>query len=116
MGGAAGNAFLNAAVLLEWADSPRALLRELKELESRLGRQRSISWGDRVFDADILWMENVHIEEDGLVIPHPGLFERNFALWPFADLLGPAHETDGVTTAQRLTRMKAPVAIGVLAG
>jgi len=116
MGGVAGNSFLNAALLLEWSESPHRLLAVLKGLEERMGRRASAHWGDRVFDADILWMEGVQLREEDLVIPHPGLWERNFALWPFSDLLGGAYEEAGVTTAQRLTQMRAPAAIGVLGG
>jgi 2-amino-4-hydroxy-6-hydroxymethyldihydropteridine diphosphokinase len=116
MGRAARGTFLNAAILMEWSEGPRDLLAHLKEVEGRLGRQRATRWGDRVFDADILWMEGLCLEEDDLRIPHPGLRERNFALWPFLDLLPNAFKEAGVTTGQRLGQMRAPAAIGVLAG
>jgi 2-amino-4-hydroxy-6-hydroxymethyldihydropteridine diphosphokinase len=116
MGNTAKGAFVNAAVLCEWQGSPVELLCFLQGLEHRLGRQQSARWGDRVLDADILWVEGVKMKTKALVIPHPGLVSRNFAIWPLLDVLPNAVEHHGVTTAQQLAKMKAPAAIGVLAG
>ena len=116
MGSTAQGAFVNAAVLCEWQGAPVELLTFLQELERRFGRQQSARWGDRVLDADILWVEGETMKTEELVIPHPGLSRRNFALWPLLDVLPNAVECYGVTTTQQLAEMKAPAAIGVLAG
>jgi 2-amino-4-hydroxy-6-hydroxymethyldihydropteridine diphosphokinase len=116
MGNTAKGAFLNAAVLCEWQGTPIELLGFLQQIECRFGRQQSARWGDRTLDADILWVEGVEMKTKALVIPHPGLSGRNFALWPLLDVLPKAVECHGVTTAQQLAQMKAPAAIGVLAG
>jgi 2-amino-4-hydroxy-6-hydroxymethyldihydropteridine diphosphokinase len=115
MGKSACGAFLNGAVLIDWSGTPTELMVFLQSIEQRLGRRKSVRWGDRVLDADILWMEGVEVRQSDLVIPHPGLAERNFALWPLLDVLPDAVERYGVTTAQHLRKMKAPTAIGVLA-
>jgi len=115
MGQSARGAFLNGAVLIDWNGTPFELLVFLQSIEKRLGRRKSVRWGDRVLDADILWMEGVEVRQPDLVIPHPGLADRNFALWPLLDVLPDAVERYGVTTAQHLRKMKAPTAIGVLA-
>ncbi len=116
MGNTAKGAFLNAAVLCKWHGAPSELLAFLQRLEVRIGRQQSAHWGDRALDADILWVEGVEMKTKALTIPHPGLSSRNFALWPLLDVLPNAVECHGVTTAQQLVEMKAPAAIGVLAG
>ncbi len=86
-------AFLNAAVLLEWEDSPRALLSALHSIERGHGRHRSgetVRWGPRLLDLDILlagpegMMSHVSSE---LTIPHPYAFDRAFVLKPLADVV-----------------------------
>jgi 2-amino-4-hydroxy-6-hydroxymethyldihydropteridine diphosphokinase len=115
MGLFARGAFLNGAILIDWSGTPIELMGFLQSIEKRFGRQKSVRWGDRVLDADILWMDGVEVRQSDLVIPHPGLRERNFALWPLLDVLPDAVERYGVTTTQHLGKMKAPTAIGVLA-
>ena len=78
--------FVNAAVLLETDLEPRALLERLKSLEIELGRTAGSRWGPRVIDLDILAYDERVIEETDLVIPHPRLHERAFALAPLAEI------------------------------
>ncbi len=79
--------FLNSAVILETDLEPRALLAELKAIERRLGRDPAGErFGPRLVDLDILAVEGVCINEPGLVVPHPRLAERRFALEPLAEL------------------------------
>jgi 2-amino-4-hydroxy-6-hydroxymethyldihydropteridine diphosphokinase len=76
--------FCNAAAIVETKLSPRALLERLKELEKRLGREPSERWGPRAIDFDILFYDDIRVDEPGLHIPHPRLLERAFALVPLA--------------------------------
>jgi len=78
--------FFNAAVILETALSPRELLNRMKDLERRLGRTQTERWGPRVIDFDILFYDELHVDEPGLQIPHPRLQERAFALVPLAEI------------------------------
>jgi 2-amino-4-hydroxy-6-hydroxymethyldihydropteridine diphosphokinase len=78
--------FCNAAAIVETSLPPRALLDRLKELENRLGRTPSERWGPRAIDFDILFYDDVRIDEPGLRIPHPRLLERAFALVPLAEI------------------------------
>jgi 2-amino-4-hydroxy-6-hydroxymethyldihydropteridine diphosphokinase len=80
--------FLNSAVAIETNLSPLALLDELKAIERRLGRDPAGQrYGPRLIDLDILAIEGVCIDEHGLVVPHPRLAERRFALEPLAELV-----------------------------
>lgn len=81
----AAHRFVNAAVLVETALAPTALLDELLALERRLGRVRTLRWGPRSLDLDLLWMEGVRLASPRLVVPHPRLEERAFALVPLAE-------------------------------
>jgi 2-amino-4-hydroxy-6-hydroxymethyldihydropteridine diphosphokinase len=101
--------FVNAALLLETELSPRALLVELKRLETELGRVVTYRWGPRVIDLDILAYDDVQIDEPDLAIPHPRLPERAFALVPLAEIdpaFGPAR--DALPAAEREAVQRIP--------
>ena len=80
--------FLNGAVELETALTPRALLEALLELELALGRDRATvpRHGPRTLDLDLLLYGEETIRETGLEVPHPRLHERGFVLEPLAEL------------------------------
>lgn len=81
--------FLNAALELETDLEPAALLAELKQIEGALGRDPSTRrWGPRPIDLDILAIDGrcVTDPELDLIVPHPRLQERRFALEPLAEL------------------------------
>ena len=78
--------FCNAAAIVETDLSPRELLNLLKDLERSLGRTQTERWGPRAIDFDILFYDELQIDEPGLQIPHPRLHERAFALVPLAEI------------------------------
>jgi 2-amino-4-hydroxy-6-hydroxymethyldihydropteridine diphosphokinase len=79
--------FLNAAAEIETELPPRRLLDHLLDIERRLGRERvGPKWGPRTIDLDLLLYGDETIDEPGLVVPHPRLLERRFALESLADL------------------------------
>jgi 2-amino-4-hydroxy-6-hydroxymethyldihydropteridine diphosphokinase len=78
--------FVNAALALDTALDPDALLASLKALERALGRVASVRWGPRALDVDILDYEGVRRDDPALTIPHARLFERAFVLVPLAEI------------------------------
>ena len=80
--------FVNACALVRTDLSPRALLDLCLSTETRLGRDRTQSrrWGPRPIDVDVLFYEDIAVDEPGLVLPHPHLFERAFVLVPLAEI------------------------------
>ena len=81
--------FTNAAVELETDHEPADLLLALKQLELMLGRDpQGARFGPRLIDLDILAFDGrcVADGELDLVVPHPRLVERRFALEPLAEL------------------------------
>jgi 2-amino-4-hydroxy-6-hydroxymethyldihydropteridine diphosphokinase len=80
--------FLNGATALETELPPRELLERLLEVERRFGRDRGAErpQGPRTLDLDLLLYGAETIDEPGLVVPHPRLHERRFALEPLAEL------------------------------
>ncbi len=51
-----------------------------------MGRVRGESWGPRLIDVDVLLYDDLEIEQEDLVIPHPRILERNFVLVPLLEL------------------------------
>jgi 2-amino-4-hydroxy-6-hydroxymethyldihydropteridine diphosphokinase len=78
--------FVNAALALDTALDPDALLAALKALERDLGRVASERWGPRAIDLDILDVDGVRRDDPQLTIPHARLLERAFALVPLAEI------------------------------
>jgi 2-amino-4-hydroxy-6-hydroxymethyldihydropteridine diphosphokinase len=77
---------VNAAALLETSLEPHALLAALQEIERAIGRVPTHRWGPRAIDLDILAYDDLELAEPDLVIPHPRLLERAFALGPLAEI------------------------------
>jgi 2-amino-4-hydroxy-6-hydroxymethyldihydropteridine diphosphokinase len=86
VGGPPQGSFLNAALRVQYMLSPIALLDELQRIEHELGRVRDVRWGPRTIDLDVLWIDGLTVDEERLVVPHPRLSERAFALAPLLDV------------------------------
>jgi 2-amino-4-hydroxy-6-hydroxymethyldihydropteridine diphosphokinase len=95
--------FLNGAAELDTNLSARELLERQLAIERRLGRIRGTGprFGPRVIDLDLLLYGDEVIDEPGLVVPHPRLHERRFALEPLAEL-DPSLEIPGRGPVQAL--------------
>ena len=78
--------FINGVIKIETDLEPLELLQVLKDIESRLGREKTFRWGPRAIDLDILLFDEEEIEMEGLQIPHPRLQERQFVLIPLAEI------------------------------
>ena len=92
--------FLNAVAEIETPLTARQLLDQLLAVERRLGRERvGPQWGPRTIDLDLLLYGDETIDEPGLVVPHPRLAERDFALRPLAELV-PTLNIPGSVTVQ----------------
>jgi 2-amino-4-hydroxy-6-hydroxymethyldihydropteridine diphosphokinase len=70
--------YLNQMLLAATQLTPLALLRALQRIERALGRVRSRRWGARTIDLDIVRFGTVSVRERDLVLPHPGLRDRDF--------------------------------------
>ncbi len=80
--------YLNAVAALETGLSPHELLDHLQRIELEQGRVRSLHWGPRTLDLDILLYDDREICDRRLTVPHPRLAERNFVLHPLAEITG----------------------------
>ncbi|MBT5366165.1 MAG: 2-amino-4-hydroxy-6-hydroxymethyldihydropteridine diphosphokinase [Phycisphaerae bacterium] len=78
--------FLNMVVEIETSLPPPELLELCLTIEESNGRVRSVKWGPRTLDIDILFYSNKIIEIDGLRIPHPEAHRRLFVVKPMAEI------------------------------
>ncbi len=109
--------FINAVAGLLTQLDARSLLGELQALERALGRPAEHErWGPRIIDLDLLIYGRERRETPELILPHPGIVERNFVLYPLADLapeldvpgLGRVAELRGRVAPEGLERLGEP--------
>lgn len=111
IGGPAGQGpYLNAVAELATQRTARQLLEASAAAEAAAGRVRTVRWGPRTLDVDVLWVDGVTVDEPDLVVPHPRLWERAFVLVPLAEL------APDLATPERLARVAADVPALRLAG
>jgi len=96
-GGPPQGHYYNAAIAIETTMRPGPLLEQLLAIERTLGRVRpdAVRWGPRTIDLDMLWWSGGAVAQDKLVVPHPRLSERAFALVPLLEVL--PHAADPMT-------------------
>jgi quinolinate synthase len=78
---------------------------ETQRIENELGRQRTVRWGPRPIDIDILWYHDLALNEDDLQVPHPRMEERRFVLQPLADIAPTLVLPSGRTVSEALPRV-----------
>jgi 2-amino-4-hydroxy-6-hydroxymethyldihydropteridine diphosphokinase len=78
--------FLNMAIKARTGLSPAELLAYLKRLEEEIGREKTIRYGPREIDIDIVFYDDLVMSLPDLQLPHPRLAERAFVLRPVADI------------------------------
>lgn len=79
--------YINAVVEVTTNLSAEQLLDVLQQIENQQGRVRKQRWGARTLDLDILLFAKEVIKTDRLTVPHSGIAERNFVLYPLRDLV-----------------------------
>jgi 2-amino-4-hydroxy-6-hydroxymethyldihydropteridine diphosphokinase len=93
--------FINGVAELHTRLGAHELLDVLQAIETAHGRRRELRWGPRTLDLDILLYADRVIETDRLTVPHPGIRERNFVLYPLHEL-EPDLEIPGLESVARL--------------
>ena len=83
----ASQTFLNRVVIVETDLSARAVLKAVLSIENEMGRERlNTGYASRQIDIDILYFNEMKIEEPGLIVPHPGIPDRRFVLLPLVEV------------------------------
>jgi dihydropteroate synthase/2-amino-4-hydroxy-6-hydroxymethyldihydropteridine diphosphokinase len=101
--------FLNAVCRVTTHLSPHELLAAIEETMRVMGRVRTLRYGPRIIDLDILFYDAIQIDTPDLTIPHPLLPERDFVLEPLCDIAPElTHPLIGLTMRDLLSALKAP--------
>jgi len=80
------DAYLNIVVEVRTILDPYAFLRRCRQIEAEGMRQRTVRWGPRTLDVDMLFYEDVTIDDPVLTVPHPRYAERRFVLAPLSEI------------------------------
>lgn len=87
LGGKDQSAYVNAVAALDTGLTALELLAELQAIERRQGRVRGAErWGPRTLDLDLLLYGDARYNSEVLTLPHPGLHERSFVLYPLHEI------------------------------
>jgi len=78
--------FVNAVAKIETTLTAEQLLSIFKRAEKQIGRKDRVRWGPREIDLDLLFYDQIIVNTNDLIIPHPGLHERAFVLAPLAEI------------------------------
>ncbi len=78
--------YYNAVVKIETGLGPYELLDQLQQIEHAQQRKRGQHWGPRTIDLDILMFDNMQTKDERLTLPHPGLHQREFVLYPLRNI------------------------------
>ncbi len=78
--------FLNTVAEVETSLPPFELMSQLLFIENLMGRRRTMYWGPRVIDLDLLLYDDIRLNIPGLQIPHPRMTSRAFVMVPLAEL------------------------------
>lgn len=114
VGGPQQDVFYNLAVRVATRRSPHRLLRLCHEVEARLGRVRAVRWGPRTVDLDVLLYDDLVVADRDLVVPHPRLVERPFALMPLMEVAPGVRLPDGRSLATVLAGLAPIEGIGAV--
>ncbi len=79
--------YINAVAALDTQLAPLALLHALQNIEMQHGRMRTGErWGPRSLDLDLLLYGELELSNETLTVPHPGISQRNFVLYPLLEI------------------------------
>lgn len=79
-------AYLNMVVKVQTSLDPYAFIRRCQRIEANALRQRIVRWGPRTLDVDVLFYDDISINSEKLIVPHPRINERRFVLTPLAEI------------------------------
>jgi 2-amino-4-hydroxy-6-hydroxymethyldihydropteridine diphosphokinase len=93
--------YINAVCVVDSALAAFDTLQLLHHIEDQFGRQRIRHWGERTLDLDLLVYGDTYSDDEAMRLPHPGLYEREFVLYPLAEIQSDWILPNGVSAIQQ---------------
>ena len=97
--------FFNLVLEIEYKKSAIELLETTKDVERRMGRKKTVKYGPRIIDIDIVFFNNQIINSKDLVIPHYDWSNRIFVLKPLCELFREFNMQDYKLDAQKINKV-----------
>tara|TARA_B110000263_G_scaffold69410_1_gene60408 strand:+ start:122 stop:595 length:474 start_codon:yes stop_codon:yes gene_type:complete len=85
------SSFYNIAIEIKYSKTPKNLLDEIKKIEINLGRKKTVRYGPRIIDIDIIFFDGKNISTEMLTIPHYGWKNRLFVIEPICEIVEEFH-------------------------
>ena len=85
------SSFYNIAIEIKYSKTPKNLLDEIKKIEINLGRKKTVRYGPRIIDIDIIFFDGENISTEMLTIPHYGWKNRLFVIEPICEIVDEFH-------------------------
>ena len=107
VGGPTQDPYLNLVVEIRTSLEPYELLGVCQDLEQEARRVRTVRWGPRTLDVDVLLYGELQLTDPDLIVPHPRMYERAFVLYPLAELAPEllAEGWEAAVAAQEIERL-----------
>ncbi|OCH98520.1 2-amino-4-hydroxy-6-hydroxymethyldihydropteridine diphosphokinase [Legionella jamestowniensis] len=96
--------FVNTVAMLQTSLTPQQLLKECQKLEKKHGRVRTVHWGSRTLDVDILLYGSLKINSKQLKLPHPRLHLRDFVFVPLIEIAAKPIQLQGKLLAELIQK------------
>lgn len=106
-GGIEMDTFLNGVARIKTLLKPHELLKVCNDIEREFGRKRLVRWGPRTLDIDILFYDNLILDDEFMTIPHIDIKNRDFVLKPMTEIApGFVHPVYNKTMNDMLTELE----------
>ena len=108
--------FYNAVLRLSTQLSPHDLLGRMQHIENFIfKRKKLVHWGPRTIDLDLLLYNDLVMQTENLIIPHPRMAERRFVLQPLKDIApGLLHPVSGLTVSALLSMLQSEEILNII--
>ncbi len=97
--------FFNLVVEVEYKKNAQHLLKDIKKIEKLIGRKETFRYGPRVIDIDIIFFNNIEVQDKELTIPHYDWQNRRFVIEPLSELFDDFNFLDHKINDQKLVKV-----------